>query len=123
MRRENPYFIISQKKRRCYNRRLFKFIFAFLLVMTTGLTTGSLISYANAKSQNADSVNTSYKYYTSIQITEGDSLESIAKEYMTKEYENINMYLYEMMQMNSLNDETIHTGQFLIVPYYSEQIK
>lgn len=91
--------------------------------MTTGLTTGSLLSYANARSQNADSVNTSYKYYTSIQITEGDSLESIAKEYMTKEYENINMYLYEMMQMNSLNDETIHTGQFLIVPYYSEQIK
>ena len=62
------------------------------------------------------------KYYTSIEVTNGDTLWTIASEYMGKHYESKSDYIEEVMYMNALKDETIYTGQHLVIPYYSNEI-
>lgn len=58
------------------------------------------------------------KLVTSIKVEEGDSLWSIATEYRTEEYTNIATYIDEIKRSNGLESDTIHEGQYLIIPYY-----
>ena len=74
------------------------------------------LGFFNSSVTAADSSRT--KYYTSIQIQEGDTLWSIAENYMTEEYDSIQDYIDEVSMINSLNSKTIHTGQYLNIPYY-----
>ena len=110
-----------KKSRR--NRRMIKFAFSLFLVMGIFLTTGGIFSYANAKTQKESDTPATYKYYTSIRIESGDTLNSIARNYISKEYESTDAYINEVMQMNALENEIIHAGQFLIIPYYSDEVK
>ncbi len=59
------------------------------------------------------------KYYKSIQIEEGDTLSSIALEYISDEYPSMADYIEELKSMNGLADDTIHAGRNLVVAYYS----
>ena len=61
----------------------------------------------------------SYKYFKSIYIEEGDSLWSIGQEYADEHYASVVAYINEVKQMNSLESDSIKTGSYLIVPYYS----
>ena len=47
------------------------------------------------------------KYYTSIQIESGDTLWSIASEYMTDEYIDINDYIEEICTINHISKDEI----------------
>lgn len=60
------------------------------------------------------------RYYTSIEIHSGDSLWSIAREYSKGGDINLEDYLKELKHMNNLKDDTIHSGQYLTVMYFSE---
>jgi len=60
-----------------------------------------------------------FKYYTSIQIKNGDTLWSIAKKYITDDYNNIQEYIDEVKSINQLGPDDIHSGQYLTIPYYS----
>ena len=62
--------------------------------------------------------NASEKYFTCITVEKGDSLWSIAEEYMTEEYDSTQEYVSEVMQINNLKNSTIVIGTSLIVPYY-----
>ena len=55
----------------------------------------------------------------SIMINDNDTLWSIAEEYYSSEYKDINHYIDVIMKANNLSDTTIHSGNFLIIPYYS----
>lgn len=58
------------------------------------------------------------KVVTSVKIQKGDSLWSIANEYISDEYDDMNSYIDEIKRTNGLTDDTIHEGRFIIVPYY-----
>ena len=58
------------------------------------------------------------KYYKSIEITSGDTLWDIAKENMSEEYDSVYEYIDEIMEMNNLDSDQIHAGQYLTVAYY-----
>ena len=57
-------------------------------------------------------------YYTSIEIQPGDTLWSIAEEYMCSEYDDVNDYIKDIKKVNGLHRDTIHAGNYLMVPYY-----
>ena len=59
------------------------------------------------------------KYYTSIQVKSGDTLWHYARQYGNRQYyDNNKEYVEEVMLINSLHNDTIITGQYLIIPYY-----
>lgn len=61
------------------------------------------------------------RYYTSIQIQEGDSLWSIAGRYRDGGPMNAREYIAELKRMNNLKEDTIHTGQYLTVVYFESE--
>jgi LysM domain. len=95
-------------------------ITVLILIVLLGVITTSFLSQAKTigKAENQKS-----KYYTSIQIQEGDSLWSIADKYISSEYETIQYYIEEVKSINHLTDEHINEGLFLTIPYYSYAIK
>lgn len=63
------------------------------------------------------------KLVTSVEIKKGDTLWSIASRYITDEYDDINEYIEEIMRSNGLTSETIHAGNHIIVPYYTDSAR
>ena len=63
------------------------------------------------------------KIVASIQIEKGDTLWDIAKEYMTDEYDTVTDYVEEIKASNGLVSDTIHAGNYIIVPYYADASK
>lgn len=55
----------------------------------------------------------------SIQIKTGDTLWSIAEKYYSPEYDSINAYVNDIKECNNISSDTIHAGNYLIVPYYN----
>lgn len=62
-----------------------------------------------------------YKYYKSIMVEKGDSLWSVAERYADREQQNINDYIDEVMSINSLQNDSLMAGQYIVVPYYSAE--
>ena len=60
------------------------------------------------------------KYYTSILVEEGDTLWSIADEYMTSEYTDRDSFMDEVREMNHLTGSVIHADSTLLIPYYAD---
>ena len=64
-----------------------------------------------------------YKYYTSIEIQEGDTLWSIACQYADEEFISITEYIEELRYMNQLSSDRIFEGHYLTISYYPEHYK
>ena len=86
---------------------IFMFIFAWFLSAKT-----------NISQVKASSVNEPYKYYTSVQVKQGDSLWSIASSYLTAECGEVSDYINEIKELNHLSNDAIHAGEYLLIPYY-----
>jgi len=61
------------------------------------------------------------KYYTSIEIKNGDSLWSIADQYVENSGMSTAQYVQELKTMNRLKEDTIHSGQYLTVAYFVQR--
>ena len=73
---------------------------------------------------SAHSDNGRFKYYTSVTVHSGESLSSIADDYISSEYENADSYIREVCAINHLDEEgTIYAGENIVVPYYSDEFK
>ena len=55
----------------------------------------------------------SYKYYTSIQVKQG--------HYMSSDYSDRDAYMEEVRDLNHLDSDDIHAGEYLLIPYYSSE--
>lgn len=65
-----------------------------------------------------------YKYYTSIEVRYGETLQDIAENYFCQsKYRDYEHYIAEVMQINSLYHREISPGSYLIIPYYSSEFK
>ncbi len=89
-------------------------IFAAVLCMLAIFAIGLFNIRANA--QGKDEV-LLYKYYKSISIQNGDTLEKIASEYAPSGDEA--RYIHEVMRMNQLEEDHLISGMNLVIPYYS----
>lgn len=60
------------------------------------------------------------RYYTSIQISQGETLWDIANRFSEDTSISVQDYMDELKQINGLRCETIHAGQFLTVVYFAD---
>jgi len=104
------------------NRMIRKYSVRFLIAVSFILTVANIIFFLS-KPVNAKEEKPMIKYYTSVEVKQGETLTSIAKEH-TLGYSSVSDYIEEVKFMNSLKDvNDIRAGQKLYVPYYSTEIK
>jgi len=122
MNKQKIKYRTKKRKSRAAAKRRIILLLATLLFITLGtIVFGSCFS---SLAQDSDTVmNREYKYYTSIQIKQGDSLWSIAQQYKSEHYESTQEYVDELVLLNDLTSETIHAGQHLMVIYYDSEFK
>lgn len=67
----------------------------------------------------------SFKYYRNICVEQGETLTSIARTYADQAYyKSYDKYVQEVVYMNHLEDaDDIREGAYLIIPYYSNELK
>ncbi len=90
-----------------------------LILCISILLVASIIIFG-ASGMNRDvSANThNEKYFKCISVERDDTLWSIAKEYMSEEYDSVEDYIAEVMEINGLTSDTLYNGASIIVPYY-----
>lgn len=106
-----------RRKQIVRRKRLILFMLTILIILGVGMCFGSMSSKAGAD-RKVEPV--SYKYYTNIEVADGDSLWNIASEYITDDYDSIDQYIKEVKQINSMDSDVVQSGQYITVPYYSE---
>ncbi len=103
------------RRKKEHYRKMLRFAFTFALIMTVVSTALTIRSFANDKMDDSPRS----KYYTSIEIGKGDTVNSIASRYISAEYSSKKEYISEIVELNHLTDiNDIHAGDHLIVPYY-----
>lgn len=70
--------------------------------------------------RTASADNTSVGTYTitSVQIEEGDTLWSIAKEHYSEEFSSLTSFISEIKRMNGLTSDTVYAGSYILIPQY-----
>lgn len=109
----------SLRERRKIQRRKLQIRAAAALLSLVAVTF-LLIFHFTPQNTQADSEPKAptYKYYTSIRVSSGDTLWDIAKE-----YSDISSYIAEVREINHLSSNQITDGMYLCIPYYSEEYK
>lgn len=93
------------------DRRRLAFISGVVMLALVLVLLGTCV--ASAK----DIDNSKTKYYTSITIESGDTLWSIAEEYMYDDYDSVEEYMNEIIEINGLTSDKIYAGNNLVIVY------
>lgn len=108
------------RRRNEHRNMMIRFILSLVIVMMITTFTLSLRSFALAKDRSEPT----YKYYTAYTVQPGDSLSSIASEYISDEYSSSHKYISEVVSINHLiSASDIKAGQVIYIPYYSTELK
>lgn len=95
------------------NRRWISMIIAIVLIFAFTVGTSFFDNKAVIEAQGVKE-----KQFTSIQVKKGDTLWTIAKDHMGKEYPSIDEYIEEVCQTNHICDGKITEDMYLVIPYY-----
>ena len=111
----------EQIRREQRSRRWRILIFCVTIVVMFGIGVGFGTLLAKAEETEKEP---SYKYYANIEIQRGDTLWEIADAYMDADhYRNRTEYINEVMRLNHMVTDHLVTGQKLVVPYYSTEVR
>lgn len=118
---------ISQKANESLNRRAHKVMVQKRVIALAGILIVSLLILLGssirtfASSRNNEPL---HKYYTSIRIENGDSLWSLADQYTVDGVYDRDAFIEETRSLNQLSDQNeLHTGDYIVVGYYSTDVK
>ena len=107
---------LRKKARRAARIRKFAIISA-MIALPVLIVTIFILGFSNKAEAKEDKVY--YKYYTSYEIKPGDTLCSIADNFM-EGYDSKDEYIKELKLTNNIhNADNIRSGQIIHVPYYS----
>lgn len=127
MKSHRSYEAIRRKRKQVFMKQVFIWkitalivISIFLLGISVFLSEDSVDAHIENAQQMESNVSSGRKYYTCIEVLSGDSLWSIAEQYMDDDYRTIHDYMDEVKEINNLESSDIHVGQYLTVPYYQE---
>ena len=112
----SEYRILNNRMKRAAELR--RHIILVSLVLISLIFVLTIFSVKSNASEDPDSVE--YKHYLSVEIMPGDSISSIADEYMSSGYSSVDSLVNEILYVNNLNETTVLiSGNYLIVPVYS----
>ena len=94
-------------------------ILLFVLASIVILLGTTINVFAGSKA-NVSSYN---KYYKSVQIEAGDTLWDLADEYIGECNLDKTDYISEICEINEICEDEIHAGDYIVVAYYSQDIK
>ena len=75
----------------------------------------------DARRSQASADHPIYKYYTTVTVEDGDTLWTLADAYMDDQYQNKREFITEVKQLNQIDENRIHEGTQLVIPYYSAE--
>ena len=110
---------IEKRKRVVGFQRLFIILSVIFIVSLAILLGNGIKALANSASETYPP----QKYYTSLYIEPGDSLWTIAETYSAGSEMTIEEYVDDVIAINRLESTEIHYGSYLIVPYFSSEMK
>lgn len=100
-----------RRSNRRENRR--STVLLLITIVVLGIVIGSLLF--NRQTTQASSAYETVVHYRSIEVAEGDTLWDLAGEYGG--YQDRRSYIDEVIRLNHIENETIHAGAYLVVPY------
>ena len=105
--------------------RKYLLIAAALMIVVITVISGTFAIRSHAESVNAESDTVYYRYTAMYRVCAGDTLTSIAKQYMDDvHYDSVSDYVKELRQMNGMyNDDKLKSGELIAVTYYSTEYK
>ena len=80
-----------------------------------------VLLFLPAKKASANHVVNNTYTITSVQVTSGDTLWSIAKEYYSEEFSSLNGLVIEIKRINGLSSDIIYAGNYILVPQYTTE--
>ena len=118
--RTDRLYAKSKRNRTVYLKKMMILAAAFLAAVCLSIFAGrGLVSaHGNSKEDPVD-----YTYYTSIEVQEGDTLWSIAEEYMDDNFESVESYVKHLEEINQLDSSVIHEGRYLTVSYTDQEFR
>ena len=106
--------IRAAKKKQALKRQIFGIAVMFLPILATVLVSTSCLTGNQVKASSVHKENVNYK---TIQIEEGDTLWTLADQYMGNSSFDRQEYIDEVKEMNHLTSDTIESGAYLMIPY------
>ncbi len=114
MSRTADYIMKGSRYYQLNKKRIWGFGFAVLLMVL-------IVSvFCVTKTVTAQRATDRTKLVTCIEVKKGDTLWDIASAYFTEEYDDLNEYIEEIKDSNGIVSDEIHTGNYIIVPYYTD---
>lgn len=105
------------KRKRQLQNNIMKFVLTIILISCLSVCLFSFKTRAQS-----DDAEISYKYYKSVSVSAGDTLWDYAVKYADEAfYDSYETYITEVMNINALSDDSIKSGQSIIIPYYSNE--
>ncbi len=109
-----------QKREAVVRRQKGLLAVVIIVLISLGVLLGGSINALASSKADIASYN---KYYTSIRVESGDTLWSIADEYIADFNLSKEDYIKEICQLNHISEDDIHAGAYIIIPYYSHEVK
>ncbi|MBR4085262.1 MAG: LysM peptidoglycan-binding domain-containing protein [Lachnospiraceae bacterium] len=79
-----------------------------------------VLSFNNMVQATEELPETTYKYFTYYTVDKGDTLWSMAEEYIDYEfYDSIHEYVEEVKEINHMCNDIILVGETIVIPYFS----
>ena len=90
------------------------------IALTVGITLTVIIAFlfmsSRAAAENSRPV---YTYYTSYEIQSGDTLWTIADQFMTPEFSDKEAFIENIKSLNHIGGDNITAGKYLVIEYCS----
>lgn len=95
-------------------------VVVIILLVSLGILLGSSMSALAGSDADIASYN---KYYTSVRVEAGDTLWDMADEYVEGFNISKSKYIAEVCELNGISGDDIQAGDYIVMPYYSQEVK
>lgn len=109
------YTYLKKNERKGRIRRQFLIIMAAFIVAISLFMIGG--NHMRSHQVQASSVYSQEVFYKSVRVNAGDTLWTIADEYMRAAYDDKDDYIDEIKEINHITEKDLQAGSYIIVPY------